>query len=327
MPAVLAAGALLLLVTSCSGRSAAPPPAASPPAASSPGAGTGSPSATASPGQSAPAPRSSPAMPRRSGGSARVTKLLVAVVENHSLDQMAAGMPYTFGLAKRYGYATDYHAITHPSLPNYLAIASGDTHGVSDDDPPSAHPIGGMSVFQQALDAGRTAGLFAESMPGSCTLDSQGRYAVKHNPWAYFVNQREGCRRYDQPFSELGPRIAAGQLPDAGMVIPDMCNDAHDCGLSTADTWIRGLMSKVFAGPDWKSGRLAVVLTADEDDHNQDNKVLTVVIHPSQHHHVVGRRLDHFSLTRLYEDVLGVPHLSHAGAAASMSRAFGLPLR
>ena len=65
-------------------------------------------------------------------------------------------------------------------------------------------------------------------------------------------------------------------------------------------------MQKVFAGPDWKSGRLAVVLTADEDDHTQGNKVLTVVIHPSQGHHVVGTRLTHYSLTRLYDEV-GAP--------------------
>jgi acid phosphatase len=85
-------------------------------------------------------------------------------------------------------------------------------------------------------------------------------------------------------------------------------------------------MRKIFAGPDWRSGHLAVVLTADEDDHSQDNKILTVVVHPSQHAHVVHVRLDHYSLTRLYEDVVHAPHLFHAAGAASMSDAFGLPV-
>lgn len=320
---MLTAGALLLLATSCAGRAVAPPTTSS--SAGSTSAAPSVTSAVASPSAPSPSPRHSATTAHTA--SPQVTKLLVVVVENHSLDQMSAGMPYTFGLAKQFGYATGYHAVSHPSLPNYLAIASGQTHGVTDDAPPSAHPLQGGSVFQQALDAGRTAGLFAESMPANCTLDAQGRYAVKHNPWAYFVNQRDGCRAYDRPYGDLGPLIAAGRLPDAGMVIPDICNDAHDCGLPTADSWIRGLMTKVFAGPDWKSGHLAVVLTADEDDHNQDNTVLTVVIHPSQHHHVVGQRLSHYSLTRLYEDVLGVRHLNQAGTAASMSQAFGLPLR
>jgi acid phosphatase len=314
---VVAAGALLALVASCSGRpGTTPSPAATSSAPAQTLSPAASPSATGSPR------RTSTTAPR----SAAVTKLLVVMVENHSLDQMSAGMPYTFGLAQRYGYATDYHAITHPSLPNYLAIASGQTYGVTDDDPPSAHPLPGATVFQQALDGGRTAGVFAEGMPTNCALDAQGRYAVKHNPWAYFVRERDACRAYDRPLGGLRSVIAAGKLPNAGMVIPDMCHIAHDCDLSVADGWIRGLMGEVFAGPDWRSGRLAVVVTADEDDHNQDNKVLTVVVHPTQHHHVVGSRLSHYSLTRLYEDVLHAPHLNQAAGAASMSEAFGLPL-
>ncbi|MGN6130462.1 MAG: alkaline phosphatase family protein, partial [Nocardioidaceae bacterium] len=128
-----------------------------------------------------------PSTPRTSAAAPAVRKVLVVVVENHSLSQMRQEMPYTFSLAKRFGYAEDYHAITHPSLPNYLAIAGGQTYGVSDDDSPSAHPLHGPSVFSQALAQGHTAGLFAEDMPTPCALQPSGDYAVKHNPWAYFV--------------------------------------------------------------------------------------------------------------------------------------------
>jgi phosphatidylinositol-3-phosphatase len=76
----------------------------------------------------------------------------------------------------------------------------------------------------------------------------------------------------------------------------------------------------------WQSGHLAVVITADEDDGSQGNKVLTVVMHPSQQSRVVRRRLTHYSLTRLYEDVLGARYLGRASGAPSMSRAFRLPL-
>ena len=255
-----------------------------------------------------------------------MTKLLVVVVENHSLDQMRQDMPYTFGLATRFGYATHYDAITHPSLPNYLAIASGSTHGVTDDEDPPAHPLRGATVFRAALAAGHTAGVYDEGMTGRCEATDDGRYAVRHNPWTYFTDERAACRAHDRPYSTLAEDIAGGRLPDAGMAVPDTCNDAHDCPLADADAWFRALMDEVFAGPDWASGHLAVVLTADEDDHNQDNRVLTVVIHPSQSHDVVDRPLTHYSLTRLYEDVLGTSHLAHAATAASMSDAFGLPL-
>jgi acid phosphatase len=256
-----------------------------------------------------------------------VTKVLVVVEENHSLAQMSVGMPYTFGLAKRFGYATNYVAIRHPSLPNYIAIAGGQTYGITDDANPSAHPITGQSVFGQAVAAGKTAAVYAEGMPQNCALVSGGSdYAVKHNPLAYFTTERTLCQKHDVPITQLGGAIRAGTLPTVGMVVPNLCNDAHNCPLSTADSWFEGWMTQIFAGPDWKSGHLAVVLTADEDNNTSGNRVLTVVIHPSQTGNVVTTPLTHYSLTRLYEDVAGVPYLHQAGTAPSLSKAFRLPL-
>jgi phospholipase C len=255
--------------------------------------------------------------------------VLVFVEENHSLSQMQAGMPFTFSQAQRYGYATDYRAITHPSLPNYLAIASGGTQGVTDDAGPAAHPIGGSSVFGQALAAGHSARVYAEGMTTNCQTTSAGRYAVRHNPWVYFTSASEvaGCKQNDVPETRLASDVAAGNLPSVGMVVPDLCNDAHDCSLATADAWFQQRLQAIFAGPDWKSGHLAVVLTADEDDNNQGNTVLTVVIHPSQNHNVVSTSLNHYSLTRLLEDVAGASHLGNAASASDMATAFGLALR
>lgn len=312
---VLAVGAA---VWGCSSRPEASHRRSSSPAAVSPShPSTPSTGATAS-------SRPHPTTPGRAGP---VTKLLVVVEENHSLSQTRTGMPYAFALARRFGYATDYHAVTHPSLPNYLAIASGSTHGVSDDDPPSAHPLPGRTVFGQALARGGTAGVYADAMPGDCVTQAQGTYAVKHNPWAYFPGERRGCLAHDLPLDRLWAAVRLGRLPNAGMVVPDICHDAHSCSLAVADGWLRRLMSKIFQGPDWTSGRLAVVVTADEDDGSEGNTVLTVVVHPSQRHHVVSERLDHYSLTRLYEDVTGVPYLGAARTAPSMAAAFGLPLR
>jgi hypothetical protein len=110
------------------------------------------------------------------------------------------------------------------------------------------------------------------------------------------------------------------------MVIPNRCHDAHDCDLSVADDWIRTTLTGVFAGPDWRSGRLAVVITADEDDRHSDDRVLTVVVHPSQHGNVVRSPLTHYSLSRLYSEVLHTPPPAEAGRAPSLSKTFGLPL-
>jgi Phosphoesterase family len=258
---------------------------------------------------------------------AKVTKLLVVVEENHSLAQMKRGMPYTFRLAKRYGYAARYDALTHPSLPNYVGIVGGTTHGIHDDATPAAHRLEGRSVFGQARAHTRSAGLYAQHMPRPCATHSSGRYAVKHNPWTYFVDERRQCRSHDNSMISFGSDVTAGALPRVGMVIPDLKHDAHDGTLKQADAWFRSIMSTVLAGPDWKSGHLAVVLTADEDDHAHGNRVLTVVVHPSQRHHVVRRALNHYSLTRLYDEVAHLPYLHHARTATSMARAFGLPVR
>jgi acid phosphatase len=256
----------------------------------------------------------------------RVTKLLVVVEENHSLAQMRAGMPYTFSLAQQYGYATRYHAVSHPSLPNYLVIAGGSTFGIRDDDPPSLHPLRGRSVFDQALANGKTAAVYAQSMPAPCTLTDSGPYAVRHNPWTYFADQRSACTAHDLPYADFAAAAANGTLPRAGMVVPDVLHDAHDGSLAAADGFFRSLMETVMAGPDWQSGHLAVVLTADEDDRSHHNQVLTVVIHPSQVHHVVTASLGHFALERLYAEVLKVRPLRGARSAPSMATAFGLPV-
>ena len=275
-----------------------------------------------------PTPSPSPTATPTAAPAGSVTKLLVFVEENHSLDEMKAQMPYTFGLARQYGYATDWKAITHPSLPNYLAMAGGSTYGVTDDNSPSSHPIPGSSIFGQALAAGRTAKTYAESMTSNCQQGSSGEYAVRHNPWAYYVAsaERSGCNAHDVPFTAFAGDVSAGTLPNLGFVIPNLCDDAHDCSLATADSWFKARMTDVFAGPDWKSGHLAVVLTADEDDSSQANTVLTVVIHPSQKGHVVSTPLSHYSLTRLAEDVVGAPHQNGAATAGDAAKAFGLPI-
>jgi hypothetical protein len=289
------------------------------------GCGSSPPSATPNAPTPTTAPTGAPAP--AAGRSPTVTKLLVFVVENHSLDQMSSDLPYTFGLAQKYGYATSFTALTHPSLPNYLAIAGGDMFGITDDDPPSSHTASGQSVFGQAVAAGRTARVYAEGMPGTCALEDGGdRYAVRHNPWTYFVDERAQCEQYDVPLDTFGADVAAGALPNAGMVVPNACHDAHDsdCDLGDADTWMEQYVGQVIAGPDFASGHLAVVVTADEDDGSQDNSVLTTVFHPSQHGNVVDTPLTPYSLTRLYEQVVGAPYLRQAASAPDMAAAFGL---
>jgi acid phosphatase len=250
----------------------------------------------------------------------------VFVVENHSLEEMRTQMPWTYRLGQEYAYATDFRALAHPSLPNYLAIAGGSTFGVQDDGDPSSHPIDGTSVFGDALDHGRTAGVYADAMPENCFLTNTSRYAVRHNPWTYFTSERAQCAEFDVPIARFASDVNAGNLPDVGMVVPDICHDAHNCSLATADAWMREEIGLAMSGPDFRAGRLVVVVTADEDDGSQGNTVLTIVVHPSVRGVVTSSPLSHLSLSRLYSEVLGLPPLREAASAPSMTDAFGLAL-
>lgn len=262
---------------------------------------------------------------RPSSHPSSVSKLLVLVVENHSLDQMRHEMPFTAGLADRFAYASDYTAVAHPSLPNYLAITSGSTHGVTDDRPPADNGFSGPSVFGLALQAGHAARLYAEGMPQACALENGGdRYVVRHNPWAYHVDERVACEHNSVGLPQLLADARSGELPEIGLVVPNSCHDAHDCSLATADAWVRRVLTDVMRGPDWSGERLAIVITADEDDHSQRNHVLTVVLHPQLRAQVVETPLDHYALARALFDVAGVSPLGEASETTSMLDAFGL---
>lgn len=255
------------------------------------------------------------------------TKVLTIIEENHSLRQMRRGMPYLTSLANRYAYATSYTAITHPSLPNYLAVVGGSTFKVTDDSDPAARRISGRSIFDQALRRGKTARTYAESMPDRCALVDNRRYLVRHNPWAYFVDSRASCRRYDVPAGSassgrLHRNVRHNRLPNIGFLIPNRCNDAHDCPLGRADAWLQARLPEVLASRDFTSGRLVVVVTADEDDRRSGNEVLTVVLSPHVSGDVVRTPLSHYSLLGYLDHVVGAHRLRRA--APGFAHAFGL---
>jgi acid phosphatase len=276
-------------------------------------------------------PSAYPAATSAPSAPVKPTKVLLIVEENRTEASALHGMPFLAGLGKRYGHTTHYRALAHPSLPNYLALAGGSTFGVRDDHGPSVHAIHHPSVFDQAIKAHATARAYAESMPSRCFLTTKGRYAVRHNPWTYFAGHRSraNCRRHDVPAGTttsgaLHDDVVAGTLPTIGMVTPNLCHDAHDCSLAKADHWLKGWITVIRHGSDWTSGRLAVVVTFDENDGSTPNTVLTTVLSRAVHHVTSATRLSHYSFTRYAESLIGARRLGHARKAHSLGHAFGL---
>ncbi|WP_034609773.1 alkaline phosphatase family protein [Cellulomonas sp. URHD0024] len=227
--------------------------------------------------------------------------------------------PYLNRVATMCGRADDYHGITHPSLPNYLAATSGSTHDVRNDAGPAVHPIAGPSLFSQVAEAGLEWRSYQEAIPAPCAQDSAGPYAVKHNPAAYYTELRSDCARWDVGLDALTADLAAGSLPAFAFVTPDMCNDTHDCSVATGDTWLSDVLPTILRSRSYTDGTTAVFVTYDEDDSAHDNVVPFVAIAPSvPAGSVFPGRTDHYTLLRTTETMLGLPPLGLAGSASTL---------
>jgi chitodextrinase len=235
--------------------------------------------------------------------------------------------PYENQLAGQCGLATNYAGVSHPSLPNYIAATSGSTQGITDDNPPSSHPLGVASIFGQI-----NSKSYQESMPSNCALTSSGNYAVKHNPEAYYTPIRTDCNVNDVPMGSTSSGaflndLTNNTLPAFSFVTPDMCNDTHDCSVSTGDNWLKSWVPKIVASPAYKAGQLALFITWDENDGSAGNQVPAIVASP---YTPVGTTsatsFNHYSLLRTTEELLGTTnYLGNAAGAASMRSAFFSP--
>lgn len=257
------------------------------------------------------------------------SKVAVFIEENHSYAQMKAGMPNLASLANKYGYATNWSAITHPSLPNYLAIVGGSTFGVTSNDVPAvnAPKVGSaLSAFDVAVASGHTAKMYIESMSSNCKLVNSSGYVTKHNPWPYFgvAIARTNCGKYDVPVTSLAGDTTNNRLPNVSMIVPNQAHDAHDGSLAAADAWLKPKLSAMLASNDFTSGRLVVVVTADEDDKKSGNKVFTVVMQAGLSGKVVTTALTHYSLTKYFAQITGTTPVLAGKTSPDMKAAFGL---
>ncbi len=242
-------------------------------------------------------------------------------MENHSFDQIigSSDAPYINQLAAQHGLAASFSAEAHPSLPNYIAMTSGSTQGITDDDDPASHPLDVPSLF--SLLSGGDSRSLQESMPSNCLRSDAGDYAVRHNPQAYYVNLGGDCARYDVPLSDP-PDLSARFT----FVTPNLMHDMHNGTVADGDSWLSTFMPQVLSSSQYAGGRTAVFLTWDEDDLLSGNHIPTLVIAPSV---AAGTRvtapLDHYAMLRATQEMLGVePLLGAAAEAADLRTPFGL---
>jgi hypothetical protein len=237
--------------------------------------------------------------------------VFVIVMENHTPEQALSG-PFMASLAAKYRTADNYHAITHPSVPNYLAMTSGSTWGVTDD---SYYTLPKQDLGTQLTEAGVSWKAYMEGLdPAAGCIDSPVPYDPGHNPFAFYGGQ---CPPNVVPLTSLAGDLA-GSTPMFTWITPDLCHDTHNCDVSVGDQWLQGQVGQIMDSAAWKNGGV-LFITYDEDDYVEDNRVLMIVASPGMSHKSSNRRYDHYSLLATIEDLLGVGRLGEAKNAQAMT--------
>ncbi|HWD09975.1 MAG TPA: alkaline phosphatase family protein [Actinomycetota bacterium] len=305
--------------------SAAPPPSPSPSPSPAPVHTTAAPSRTTPPAPPAQPPAHLP----------NFSHIAVIVMENEEYSSVigASDAPYINSLANQGALATSYYAISHPSLPNYLALTGGSTFGVSSDCSPGSDCKGsGQSIADQLQAAGISWKAYMEDLPACPAQSDAGNYAVRHNPFAYYPQDVAYCGSKVVPASQLSGDIASGNLPRFAWITPNLCDDMHDpCGgdaIAHGDSYLRGVVPQLLAalGPDG-----VVFITFDEGDSDRGGglpgsaggQVVTIAAGSAVR---AGAKssdaYDHYSLLATIEAAWGLPRLNGAASAPLMADLF-----
>ena len=254
------------------------------------------------------------------GAAPRATYSHVVVVfmENRSFNQIigSPSAPYLNSLARACGVASQYHGVTYPSLPNYLAVTSGSFYGIKDDNLPASHPIKAASIFSQTT----SWQSLSESMPTNCDKSNAYPYMVKHNPAPYYVPVAAACRTQNVPLPNA-PTFAARYT----FVTPNMLHDMHDGTVAQGDAWLKTFVPKVVNSAGYRTGSTILLIVWDTDDRTAGNRAPAIVVAPQVKPGTTSAvSFTHYSLLRLSEETLGLPLLGNARTAVSMRAAFHL---
>ncbi|MFG2309643.1 alkaline phosphatase family protein [Streptomyces sp. NPDC048566] len=242
--------------------------------------------------------------------------VVVVVFENHAYNQVigSSSAPYLNTLRTGGANLAQSYAETHPSQPNYFALFSGSTQGITDDSCYTPGFSSAPNLASELIAAGKTWGSYNETLPGQgSTTCGSGRYARKHNPWFGFSNVPTSSAR---TFAQFPTDYTT--LPQVSFVIPNLCSDMHDCSVSTGDTWLKNNLG---AYATWaKSHNSLLVVTFDEDNRLAGNRIPTVLyggqVTPGSSS---STGYNHYDLLRTLEDMHGLPHAGNAASAKDIT--------
>ena len=254
-------------------------------------------------------------VPAVAGMLPRPDHVVVVIEENRGYGQIMDSLninSYIHALAKRGMIFTRSYGVTHPSQPNYLALFSGVTHGITNNACPNSFDTDNLATRLQ--DKGLSFASFAEALPevGDVSCMS-GAYHRKHNPVSNWQGTRvaPGLNRrfadFPQDFSKL---------PTISFVIPDQDNDMHDGSFEAADDWLKTRMAPY---ADWAMEHNSMlILTWDEDNYQADNHIVTIMVGPMVNTGSSSQRINHYSVLRTLLDFYDLPALGASSEAEAI---------
>ncbi|MGH7203180.1 MAG: alkaline phosphatase family protein, partial [Candidatus Levyibacteriota bacterium] len=249
--------------------------------------------------------------------------VFVIVEENKDYKQIigSSAAPYINQLANQYGSAANFVAEAHPSLPNYIALTSGNTQGIIDDC--NTCFVNANSIFQELEQAKKTWKSYHEDMTSNCLTSDTSLYVMHHNPAAYYTPIKASCAVNDVPYSQFASDLASNKTGNLTFIIPNNNNEMHDGTIQQGDAWLQKNLPAILNSSAYKQNGL-IVLTWDEDsDSGGNNQIATILISSLVKKGFKSSvQYNHYSLLRTLSDGLGVQPLGLAATASPMADFF-----
>lgn len=255
--------------------------------------------------------------------------VVIVIEENKAYHQIigSPNAPYISSLAAQGTLLSNSFGITHPSQPNYLALFSGSTQGVTTDATPANLPFITPNLGAQLIASGATFAGYSEGLPsigftGNNAGGSSG-YNRKHNPWVnwqqiggppYPPNNRPPTTNL--PFTMFPTDFT--QLPSVSFVIPTQLNDMHDGTIGQGDAWLQNNLKNYV---QWaRTHKSIFILTFDEDDGSAGNHMATILVGPPFPAGATwSQSVNHYNILATLEDMYGLPRIGNAVGAAPLS--------
>lgn len=257
--------------------------------------------------------------------------IILILLENRDYEETIGNpnMPIFNALAKKNVLLTNNYAIKHPSLPNYIALMSGDTQGITKDCNDCFVNANNLADVIEA--SGRTWKAYLEGMPSPCYVGNTKLYAMRHNPLIYFDSVRLNttrCEANDVPLPQLDTDLANNQLPNFSFIMPDLCNSGHDCLLEVADKWVGDMVNKLQSSSALGEKNLIIITFDEGNDKNTatccgmankaGGRIATVLISPeAKAGFTDGTPISHYGLLKTILTAWGLPDLGNTAAAGS----------